>query len=130
MYEYTIETADYVDDAIRSLEQALSNHDFSVLWKLDIPTKLMEYGIALKQDFRILEVCNPDVAKKVLSRNQKGGHFLPCKMVVYRSEETLKTHIGLTRPTVLLGMTEDDDLRQIAEEVEAELIQIMNEAKR
>ncbi|SFS32906.1 DUF302 domain-containing protein [Marininema halotolerans] len=130
MYDYTVETSEQVDDAIRSLEQALSFNGYSVLWKLDIPTKLMESGIALKQDFRILEVCNPDVAKKVLSRNQKGGYFLPCKMVVYRSEETLKTHIGLTRPTVLLGLTEDDDLRQIGEEVEAELIQIIDEAKR
>ncbi|GGA45160.1 hypothetical protein GCM10007416_17840 [Kroppenstedtia guangzhouensis] len=129
MFDYTVETPKTVDEAIAALERTLSDHQFGVLWKLDIPTKLMEKGIALQQDFRVLEVCNPDIAKKVLIRNQKGGYFLPCKIVVYRSEETLKTHIGLLRPTSLLAMTEDEDLKEIAAEVEKTMIQAIDEAK-
>lgn len=129
MFEYTVETPKTVDEAIKSLERTLSDHKLGVLWKLDIPTKLMEKGIALEQDFRVLEVCNPDIAKKVLIRNQKGGYFLPCKIVVYRSEETLKTHIGLLRPTSLMELTGDEDLKQIAATVEKSLIQAIDEAK-
>ncbi|SMO65537.1 DUF302 domain-containing protein [Melghirimyces algeriensis] len=129
MFDYTVETTKTVDEAIQALEQTLSNHKFGVLWKLDIPTKLMEKGIALEQDFRVLEVCNPDVAKKVLTRNQKGGYFLPCKIVVYQSEETLKTHIGLLRPTTLMEMTEDEQLKTLAEDAEQSMIQAIDEAK-
>ncbi|PTX59665.1 uncharacterized protein (DUF302 family) [Melghirimyces profundicolus] len=129
MFDYTVVTNKTVDEAIRALEQTLSNHKFGVLWKLDIPTKLMEKGIALEQDFRVLEVCNPDVAKKVLTRNQKGGYFLPCKIVVYRSDETLKTHIGLLRPTTLMAMTEDERLQALAEDVERTMVQAIDEAK-
>ncbi|MFC4077463.1 DUF302 domain-containing protein [Salinithrix halophila] len=129
MFEYTVETNKSVDEAIKSLDRTLADYKFSILWKLDIPTKLMEAGIALEQDFRVLEVDNPDVAKKMLIHNQKGGYFLPCKIVVYRSEETLRTHIGLIRPTALLAMTEDDRLQGIAKDVEATLIQAIDEAK-
>ncbi|SDC94914.1 Uncharacterized conserved protein, DUF302 family [Melghirimyces thermohalophilus] len=129
MFDYTVETNKTVDEAIQALEHTLSNHSFGVLWKLDIPTKLMEKGIALEQDFRVLEVFNPDVAKKVLTRNQRGGFFLPCKIVVYRNQETLKTDIGLLRPTTQLALTEDDQLKPLAEDVEETLIQAINEAK-
>ena len=83
----------------------------------------------MEQDFRVLEVFNPDVAKKVLTRNQRGGFFLPCKIVVYRNQETLKTDIGLLRPTTQLALTEDDQLKPLAEDVEETLIQAINEAK-
>ncbi|OYD08116.1 DUF302 domain-containing protein [Paludifilum halophilum] len=129
MFAYTVETNQSVDEAVQALEQSLSNHKFGVLWKLDIPTKLMEKGIQLDQDFRVLEVCNPDVAKKVLTRNQKGGYFLPCKIVVYTSSETFKTEIGLLRPTELMGLIEDENLESIAEEAEKAMIQAIEEAK-
>ncbi|MDR6225611.1 DUF302 domain-containing protein [Desmospora profundinema] len=129
MFEYTVETNKSVDEAIRALEDSLTRRKFAVLWKLDIPTKLMEKGIALEQDFRVLEVCNPDVAKKVLTRNQLGGYFLPCRIVVYRGADTFKTHIGLVRPTVLMELAQDERLDAIAQDVEAALVEAINEAK-
>ncbi|GGE04491.1 hypothetical protein GCM10011571_01880 [Marinithermofilum abyssi] len=129
MFEHTVETDKSVDEAVRALEQSLANHKFGVLWKLDIPTKLMEKGIQLDQEYVVLEVCNPDVAKKVLSRNQKAGYFLPCKVVVYKEKETGKTHIGLTLPTALLALTGDEGLKPVAEDVEATMIRAIEEAK-
>lgn len=129
MFAYTVETTQSVDDAIRALEESLAHRKYTVLWKLDIPTKLMEKGIALEQDFRVLEVCNPDVAKKVLTRNQMGGYFLPCRIVVYRGADTFKTHIGLVRPTAWMKLAEDERLDGIAEEVEKVLVEAINEAK-
>lgn len=129
MFTYTVETHKSVDEAIQALEQTLAAHKFGVLWKLDIPTKLMEKGIQLDHDYRVLEVCNPDVAKKVLSHNQQGGYFLPCKIVVYTNKDTFKTEIGLTLPTVLMNLTEDQRLMQIAKEMEESMIQAINEAK-
>jgi uncharacterized protein (DUF302 family) len=129
MFEHTVETDKSVEEAVRALEQSFANHKFGVLWKLDIPTKLMEKGIQLDQEYVVLEVCNPDVAKKVLSRNQKAGYFLPCKVVVYKGKETGKTHIGLTLPTTLLALTGDEGLKPVAEDVEATMIRAIEEAK-
>jgi len=77
MFDYTVETGLTVDEAVRSLEEALAQRKFGVLWKLDIPVKLLEKGIHLDQEYRVLEVCNPEIPKKVLTRNQKGAISFP-----------------------------------------------------
>ncbi|GAA5346356.1 uncharacterized protein (DUF302 family) [Planifilum fimeticola] len=129
MFDYTVETGLTVDEAVRSVEEALARRKFSVLWKLDIPVKLLEKGIHLDQEYRVLEVCNPEIPKKVLTRNQKGGYFLPCRVVVYKDRETGKTRIGMARLTVLFGLTGDEQLKGIAEEVESVLVEVLDDLK-
>ncbi|MGI6126260.1 MAG: DUF302 domain-containing protein [Planifilum sp.] len=129
MFDYSVETELTVEEAVRSVEEALSRRKFGVLWKLDIPVKLLEKGIQLDQEYRVLEVCNPEIPKKVLTRNQKGGYFLPCRVVVYKDSETGNTRIGMARPTALFGLTGDDRLKGIAEEVEAVLVEVLDELK-
>jgi len=111
------------------VEEACAKRKFGVLWQLDIPTKLLEKGIHFDQSYRVLEVCNPDIAKKVLIRNQQAGHFLLCKIVVYTDVNTGKTQIGLSRPTALFELTEDEHLQRIAKEVESTLVRALDEAK-
>lgn len=100
MFHYTVETDKSIEGAVQSVEQSLKNHKFGVLWQMDIPAKLQEKGVDFNQPFRVLEVCNPVEAKRVLSQNSLGGYFLPCKVVVY--EENGRTKIGLPRPTALM----------------------------
>jgi uncharacterized protein (DUF302 family) len=72
-------------------------------------------------------VCNPLKAKEVLEANIRAGYFLPCKVVVYAEDG--KTKIGMPRPTVLIGLLGDDSLRQVAEEVEADLSAALDAAQ-
>lgn len=129
MFHYTVETKKSVDEAVKAVEICCSKRKYGVLWQLNIPTKLMEKGINLEQEYRVLEVCNPDVAKKVLIHNQQGGYFLPCKIVVYIDTETQQTKIGLVRPTELMKLTGDETLQNIVSDVEKTLIDAIDEAK-
>lgn len=129
MFHYTVETKKAVDEAARAVEEACVKRKFGVLWQFDIPTKLLEKGIHFDQSYRVLEVCNPDITKKALTRNQQAGYFLPCKIVVYTDVKTGKTQIGLSRPTALFALTEDEHLLSIAKEVESALIRAIDEAK-
>lgn len=129
MFHYTVETKKSVDEAVKAVEICCSKRKYGVLWQLNIPTKLMEKGINLEQEYRVLEVCNPDVAKKVLIHNQQGGYFLPCKIVVYSDTETQQTKIGLVRPTELMKLTGDETLQNIVSDVEKTLIDAIDEAK-
>lgn len=126
MFHYTVETEKGIDDAIKSLEQSLKNHKFGVLWKMDIPEKLQEKGVEFTQPYRVLEVCNPVEAKRVLSQNSLVGYFLPCKIVVY--DDHGKTKIGLPKPTALMAVIDDPALKDIAQGVEDTLIAAVNEA--
>ncbi len=127
-FHYSVSTNKSVDEAVQALEASLKNHKFGVLWQMDIPAKLQEKGVEFDTPYRVLEVCNPHEAKKVLSQNRLVGYFLPCKVVVYEDHDGT-TKIGLPRPTVLMQIINDAALGDIAQGVEASLKQAIDEAK-
>ena len=125
-FHYSVVTEKGVDQAVQSLEASLQANKFGVLWQLDLPAKLHEKGVELDMPYRVLEVCNPHEAKRVLTENPLAGYFLPCKVVVYESEGI--THIGLPKPTALINILNDPALMDIAQGVEATLQKVIDEA--
>ncbi|NBI06678.1 DUF302 domain-containing protein [Senegalia massiliensis] len=117
VYEKSSEKS--LEKALESLEKNLKDNNFGVLWKLNFKDKLEEKGLEFKDDFVVLEVCNPKQAKDVLEINIHIGYILPCKMVV-RSENN-KTYIGMTRPEKLIGLFDIPKLDSVAKEVEKSL---------
>ncbi|AMX85229.1 hypothetical protein GS3922_05505 [Geobacillus subterraneus] len=77
--------------------------------------------------FVILEVCNPQEAARVLSENLLAGYFLPCKIVVYKENETTK--IGMPKPTMLISMMNHEELKKLAEDIEKRLISCIDECR-
>ncbi|WP_352406905.1 DUF302 domain-containing protein [Acetoanaerobium noterae] len=116
---YEKSTNKSLTDAISSLESNLKESGFGILWQLNFKDKLQEKGLEFKDDFVILEVCNPKQAKEVLEENIQIGYVLPCKMVVRREGD--KTYIGMTSPEVLIGLFEGSDLKEVAKKVEESL---------
>lgn len=108
-----------LNDAIQALKENLKEHSFGVLWELNFKDKLKEKGLEFKEDFVILEVCNPKQAKEVLEKNIHIGYVLPCKMVV--RTENGQTYIGLLRPESLIGLFDEADLNDVAKKVEEAL---------
>lgn len=127
MFYYTVGTAKSVDEAVQALEAALKERQFGVLWSLDLTAKLAEKGLSFPSAYRILEVCNPVQAERVLSKNLLVGYFLPCKIAVYEEEGTTK--IGLPKPSVLMGVVNDPSLAEIGAEVERVMIEAVEAAR-
>jgi len=124
---YKVQTNKSFEKSIEDLKKSLSNHHFGVLWELNFKDKLKEKGLDFDRNFKILEVCNPIQAMKVLEENIEVGFFLPCKMVVY--EDGGSVIIGMPKPTGLIGLINDKNLVGIALEVENELKSAMDEAR-
>lgn len=112
---YEKETGKSLQAAIHSLTENLKSGGFGVLWQLNFKDKLAEKGLEFKDDFVVLEVCNPKQAKEVLEHNIHIGYVLPCKMVV-RSEGD-KTYIGMTNPEILIGLFDSPELMGVAKQV-------------
>ncbi|WP_028783620.1 DUF302 domain-containing protein [Thalassobacillus devorans] len=127
MFHYTVETNKGMDEAVQALEAELKNDKFGVLWDFDVKATLNNKGLDFEKPVRILEVCNPTEAKKVLEKNELVSYFLPCKIVVHESEG--KTKIGMPKPTKLIEFVEDEELNQIAQDIEERMISAINEAK-
>ncbi len=117
IFEKTTEKG--LNEAIQTLKENLKEHSFGVLWELNFKDKLKEKGLEFKEDFVVLEVCNPKQAKEVLEKNIHIGYVLPCKMVV-RTEDG-QTYIGLLRPERLIGLFDEADLKDVAKKVEEAL---------
>jgi len=120
LFDYTVETKKTMAEAIHDLEVSLKEEQFGVLWMFDIKEKLQEKGLEFEKEFKVLEVCNPQEAKKVLNENDLAGYFLPCKIVVFEKEGITK--IGMPKPTSLISMLGDQKLEQIAKDIEERLI--------
>jgi uncharacterized protein (DUF302 family) len=125
---YIVETKKDVETAARDLEEAVKRNKFGVLHVHNLQQTLKEKGIDFPNACRILEVCNPQQATRVLSANMTVNLALPCRISVY--QEGGKTKIGMVKPTALLAIFPGAEaLKAVAEEVEQQTIKMIEEAK-
>ncbi|MFB5197640.1 DUF302 domain-containing protein [Neobacillus sp. KR4-4] len=126
MFDYTVVTDKNMEEAIRSIEESLKEEKFGVLWSFDIKEKLQEKGLDYQKEFRVLEVCNPQEAYRILNENEMAGYFLPCKIVVY--EDSGQTKIGMPKPSAFISLMNDGKMKQFAKDIENRLISCINKS--
>ncbi|MBD7909352.1 DUF302 domain-containing protein [Sporosarcina gallistercoris] len=126
MSTYVKETVKTRSEAIQAIEASLQQAKFGVLWNFDLSAKLEEKGVQPPAPYTILEVCNPSIAANVLNENLLVGAFLPCKIVVFEEDETVK--IAMPLPTKLMEGFGDERILAAAKEVEQQLITCIDEA--
>ena len=125
---YIVESNKSFDQAAKDLEAAVKKHGFGVLHIHDLGTTLRSKGIAFKEQCKVFEVCNPGQAAKVLASDMRLNMALPCRISVFTENNTTK--IGLIRPVQMLAaLSQDPALAEIAQEVEAKTILMVDEAK-
>ena len=125
---HVVESAKPLGGLAADLERAVSRHKFGVLAVHDLKAKMAEKGVPFARECRIFEVCNPHQAKRVLEDNLEVSTALPCRISIY--EEGGKTRLATIKPTALIGLYATPKLKEVAEEVEAVLVEIMAEAAR
>ncbi len=127
-FHYTVTSNKTIEETISAIDINLKEHKFGVLWELNLTETLHKKGVdGFKMPYRILEVCNPVEAAKVLGHNALVGYFLPCKITVY--EDAGKTKIGLPKPTAMIGLLNDPELKLIAEKIEKILMDVLEKSK-
>ena len=127
MMNFILESKKTVAQAAADLEIAVKRNGFGVLHVYDLKATLKNKGVDLPQECRIVEVCNPAQAAKVLAADMSLNFALPCRVSVYEDAGTTK--IGMIKPTSLLGLlAKNSDLAETAEEVEAAITRMIKEA--
>jgi uncharacterized protein (DUF302 family) len=125
---YAVKSAKSVEQATSDLEAAVRQQGFGVLHQYDLKQTLAGKGVELPHECRILEVCNPKQAARVLEADMAMNIALPCRISVY--EDGGQTWIGMARPTALLaGLSDSPQLHKVAEEVEQATIRMIEAAK-
>lgn len=111
-------------EAVELVTEELNKEGFGILTQIDVQEKLRE---KLDIDFKkyvILGACHPPSAHKAILAEENIGLMLPCNVIVY--EKGKRTAISMIRPTVAMGMIVNEELRQIAEQVEAKLKKVFD----
>jgi len=124
---YVVESTKSFEQASADLEAAVKNNGFGVLHVHDLGDTLRKKGVEFTEKCRVFDVCNPVQAGKVLATDMQLNMALPCRISVYT--ENGQTRIGMIKPKAMLAsLSADPALADIASEVEAKTIAMIDEA--
>ena len=125
--KYIVNSNKNIEQAATDLEAAVTNHNFGVLHIHDLKATMNKKGVPFEPECRIFEVCNPKKAFEVLSEDISMNMALPCRISVW--DDNGQTKIGMINPKPMLEMmTQSQALASVADEVQATLTTIIDEA--
>ena len=126
-YGFKKEVSRPFGEAEKVVTEELKKKGFGILTKIDVKEKFREkLGIDFK-NYVILGACNPPLAHKAIEAEEDIGLLLPCNVVIYEKEG--KTILDVTKPSSAMGMIDNEELKQIATEVESKLEQVFDSVK-
>ena len=115
------------EKAEQAVTEELKKEGFGILTKIDLREKFKEkLGIEFK-NYVILGACHPPYAHKAILAEEDIGLMLPCNVVIYEKEG--KTVLAVIKPSIGMGMLENESLKRIAQEVESKLKQVFDSVK-
>jgi uncharacterized protein (DUF302 family) len=125
---YDVITTKTAAQAATDLQAVAKQHGFGTLHVYNLKETLTAKGFPQSRECFILEVCNPAQANRVLGHDFSMNVALPCRISVY--EDGGRTKIGMIRPKAMLAMLSGAPaLQAIADEVEAAMVRIIDDAK-
>jgi uncharacterized protein (DUF302 family) len=110
------------EDAVARTRDALEQQGFGVLTEIDVKATLKEKLGEDMEDYLILGACNPPLAHRAVNVHRQIGLLLPCNVVVRADSTDANTMIvEAMDPQVLVEVTQEPALGEVADEVRARL---------
>jgi uncharacterized protein (DUF302 family) len=113
-YGQSIELEVSYEEAVPRVKQAFQSQGFGTLTEIDVRATLKEKLDRDMERFVILGACNPELAHRALEVDRRIGLLLPCNVVI--REAGGKVLVEALDPEVMVGVTEREELRPVAEE--------------
>jgi uncharacterized protein (DUF302 family) len=92
----------------------------------EVSNILKNKGVPIDYECVIVEVCSPRHASQVLSKNALISTAMPCRIAIFQKDG--KTVVSTMAPTVMLEMFQEPQLKDVAEEVEGLMKEIIQES--
>lgn len=119
-YALTVRTAQPFEATATAVRDALAAQGFGILTEIDMtgtPKAKLDVDVPAQV---ILGACNPPLAYRALQAEESIGLLLPCNVVV-RGAGDGQTIVQAMDPQVMVGVTENDALRTVADAAAARL---------
>ena len=100
------------DDVIARVTEALKAEGFGVLTDIDVAATMKKKLDVDFRPYRILGACNPQMARKALSIEDKIGVMLPCNVIVQQTDEGVE--VAAVDPVASMRAVDNPGLADIA----------------
>ena len=77
--------------------------------------------------YKIVEFCNLESCSQLISTDLTAGVFMPVKFAVYQADNKEKVFISLLKPTAFASIFNSDGMKGIAEILENDMYEILDE---
>ncbi|MCS6998089.1 MAG: DUF302 domain-containing protein [Aquificaceae bacterium] len=121
-----LETEKSLEEVRKNLEERAKAKGFGVMSVHEVSQILQSKGVPINYNCVIVEVCSPRHASQVLSAEPYISTAMPCRIALFEKEG--KTALSTMAPTAMLEMFNRPELREVAEEVERLVREIMEES--
>ena len=114
--------------AAKDLERAVRRHGFDIVGVHDLGVALRSQGAEFDEECRIFEVCDPAETASMLANDMRLNMVIPSRISVFTDGGN--TEIGVLRPTdSIAGLSRAPELQEVAEQVEAKMIEMIDDAR-
>jgi uncharacterized protein (DUF302 family) len=104
------------EESIQTVIDIFKDYGFGVITEIDVKDTFKKKIDANFHPYRILGMCNPNYALKVLTQDDKVGIMLPCNVIV-QEHENGSVEITLVNPEVTVKAFHNPELVDFACEV-------------
>lgn len=111
------------EQAIERVTEALKAEGFGVLTTIDVRETLNKKLGAEFRKYVILGACNPPLAKRALDAELDVGLLLPCNVVVRTT--TTGTVVEALDPQIMVGLSDNPELKSVADDAAARLERVL-----
>ena len=113
------------EETLLKVEEELKAEGFGVLTEIDVQSTLKKKLDVDFKRYKILGACNPGLAHKALSTEDKIGILLPCNVIV---EENIggEVEVEAVNPIVAMSSVQNDSLAEVAKNVTEKLQKVMD----
>lgn len=113
------------EDTVIRVTEALKTEGFGILTKIDMQETLKVKLDVNISNYIILGACNPNLAYQAMQHEQTIGLLLPCNVIVYSEEASEKTHVAILEPALMVQLTENPALNDIANDAHTRLERVI-----
>ena len=112
------------EETVAKVVEALKQEGFGVLTDIDVcATMKQKLGVDFRK-YRILGACNPPLAHKALTAEDKIGVMLPCNVIVQQAGAG-KTEVAAIDPRAAMERVGNPALAELAREVAQRLGRVL-----
>ncbi|WP_346855796.1 DUF302 domain-containing protein [uncultured Draconibacterium sp.] len=116
------------DEVIELVTAELKAEGFGVLTEIDISNTFKNKLDVDFKKYKILGACNPKLAHKALSTEDKVGVFLPCNVVVEENDNG-NIEVSAVDPVASMLAVENEALGVVISEVKEKLERVISKVK-